>query len=154
MFALRTVSRCQALARRACFSSTSVTAAEVNKVGVIGMGLMGHGIAQTAAAAGYTVVGVEMQQDALDRGMGMIETSLGKVSGRAVKKGKLSQEEADAQTAEVQGRLSGSTDLGSLADCDLIIEAIVEDYEVCSLLPDCLGLLRESMGARCGTPRP
>jgi len=94
---------------------------EIKKVGVVGCGLMGHGIAQVAAEAGYDVVVREADQAALDKGLGKVEKQL----GRAVEKGKLEQGDADA----VRGRIQGSLDYSDLADCDLVIEAITEDLE-------------------------
>lgn len=102
----------------------------ITKVGVIGMGLMGHGIALNAAQAGYEVVGLESSPDGLANGMGLVDKSLSKVSGSMVKKGKMSEDEAAEMVATTRGRMSGSTDKGAVADCDLIIEAIVEDYDV------------------------
>jgi 3-hydroxybutyryl-CoA dehydrogenase len=93
----------------------------ISKVGVIGCGLMGHGISQICAQAGWDVVVREVDQDALDKGMGKIEKQL----GRAVEKGKLEQADADA----VLARISPTLDYGDLADCDLVIEAIVEDLD-------------------------
>jgi 3-hydroxybutyryl-CoA dehydrogenase len=92
---------------------------EIKKVGVLGAGLMGHGIAQVTAAAGYDVVLREVDDPTLQKGLGKIEKQLAK----AVEKGKSSQEDADA----VRGRIQGTTDYGDLADCDLVIEAITED---------------------------
>ena len=94
---------------------------EIAKVGVLGCGLMGHGIAQICAQAGWNVVVVETDQDALDKGLGKIEKQL----GRAVEKGKLEQADADA----IRGRITGSLEYGDLADADLVIEAITEDLE-------------------------
>jgi 3-hydroxybutyryl-CoA dehydrogenase len=93
--------------------------AQIKKVGVLGAGLMGHGIAQVAAQAGYEVVLREVDEQTLAKGIGKIEKQL----GRAVEKGKSSQEDADA----VRGRIQGSTDYADLADCDLVIEAITEN---------------------------
>ncbi len=93
--------------------------AEISKVGVLGAGLMGHGIAQVAAQAGYEVVLREVDQAPLDKGVGRIEKQL----ARAVEKGKSSQEDADA----VRGRLHPTLDYGEFADCDLILEAITEN---------------------------
>ncbi len=93
--------------------------AEIEKVGVIGCGLMGHGIAQVAAEAGYPVVVREVDEATLVKGIGKIEKQL----VRAVEKGRASQADAEA----VRGRIEGSTDYGALADCDLLIEAITED---------------------------
>jgi 3-hydroxybutyryl-CoA dehydrogenase len=93
--------------------------AKIEQVGVLGAGLMGHGIAQVAAQTGYEVVLREVDDQALAKGIAKIEKQL----ARAVEKGKSSQEEADA----VRGRISGTTDYGELAGCDLVIEAITED---------------------------
>ncbi len=93
-------------------------AEKIEKVGVLGAGLMGHGIAQVAAQSGYEVVVREVDEGTLQKGIGKIEKQL----GRAVEKGKASQEDADA----VRGRIRGTTDYRDLADCDLVIEAITE----------------------------
>jgi 3-hydroxybutyryl-CoA dehydrogenase len=93
----------------------------ISKVGVVGCGLMGHGISQICAQAGWEVVVREVDQDALDKGMGKIEKQL----GRAVEKGKMEQAEADA----VRERITPTLDYGDLADCDLVIEAISEDLD-------------------------
>ncbi|HEY4824877.1 MAG TPA: 3-hydroxybutyryl-CoA dehydrogenase [Solirubrobacteraceae bacterium] len=93
--------------------------AKIEKVGVLGAGLMGHGIAQVAAQTGYDVVLREVDDAALAKGISKIEKQL----ARAVEKGKSSQEDADA----VRGRIQGTTDYGELAGCDLVIEAITED---------------------------
>ncbi len=88
-------------------------------MGVLGAGLMGHGIAQVAAQAGCQVVLREVGQDPLDKGLGKIDKQL----GRAVEKGRMEQSEADA----VRARIHATTDYSDLADCDLVIEAITED---------------------------
>jgi 3-hydroxybutyryl-CoA dehydrogenase len=93
--------------------------AEIGKVGVVGCGLMGHGIAQVAAQAEYDVVVREVNDETLQSGLGKIEKQL----ARAVEKGRAEQAEADA----VRGRIQGTTDYGDLAECDLVIEAITED---------------------------
>ncbi len=94
---------------------------EITKVGVVGCGLMGHGIAQICAQAGWDVVVREVSQERLDAGIGKIEKQLAK----AVEKGKLEQADADA----VRSRLNPTTDYGDLAECDLVIEAITEDLD-------------------------
>jgi 3-hydroxybutyryl-CoA dehydrogenase len=94
----------------------------INKVGVLGCGLMGHGITQICAQAGWDVVVREVDQDALDRGIVKIEKQL----ARAVEKGKLEQADADA----VRGRITATLDYGDLADRDLVIEAITEDLDL------------------------
>lgn len=95
---------------------------EIKKVGVAGCGLMGHGIAQVSAEAGYEVVVTELTQEKLDKGIAKIEKQL----GRAVEKGKLEQAEADA----IRGRINPTLLPHEFADCDLVIEAITEDLDM------------------------
>jgi 3-hydroxybutyryl-CoA dehydrogenase len=92
---------------------------EINKVGVLGCGLMGHGIAQICAQAGWDVVVREVDRDKLDSGLAKIDKQL----ARGVEKGKTDRSEADA----VRGRIAPTLDYGELAGCDLVIEAITED---------------------------
>ena len=94
---------------------------EIAKVGVVGCGLMGHGITQICAQAGWHVVVREIDQGPLDKGIGKIEKQL----GRAVDKGKLESADADA----VRARITPTLDYAELADCDLVIEAITEDLD-------------------------
>jgi len=94
-------------------------AQRIETVGVLGAGLMGHGIAQVAAQAGYQVVLREVDEAALAQGVGKIEKQL----TRAVEKGKMSQEEADG----VRARIKGTVQYGELSECDLVIEAITEN---------------------------
>jgi 3-hydroxybutyryl-CoA dehydrogenase len=96
--------------------------AEITKVGVLGCGLMGSGIAQVAAAAGYTTVVREVAQQFLDKGKTGITRSLDKF----VEKGKLSPPDRDATL----GRLTFVTEIAALKDCDIIIEAVTEDLEL------------------------
>lgn len=91
----------------------------IEKVGVLGAGLMGHGIAQVAAQAGYAVVLREVDEQTLAKGIGKIDKQL----ARAVEREKSTQEEADA----VRARIQGTVDYGDLAGCDLVIEAITEN---------------------------
>ena len=94
---------------------------EIHRVGVLGCGLMGSGIAQTAAAAGCEVVVREVTQDLCDRGFAGIEKSLAKFA----EKGHITAE----QQTEIRGRIRGTTSLEDLRDCDIVIEAIVENLE-------------------------
>src|ERR1700686_2057956 len=95
---------------------------KIKKVGVLGSGLMGAGIAEVAARSGYETVVREVTSELLDKGLGRIRGSMDK----AVEKGKL---EAAARDQAVS-RLSGTVDdLSALADCDLIVEAIVENLD-------------------------
>jgi 3-hydroxybutyryl-CoA dehydrogenase len=95
---------------------------EIRTVGVLGCGLMGSGIAQVCAQAGYRTIVREVAEGPLQKGMASIEKNL----GRAVKKEKISEQQKD----EVMGRLTGTTQLSDLADCDIVIEAVVEDLAI------------------------
>ncbi len=95
---------------------------EIRTVGVCGAGLMGNGIAQACAAAGFNVVLMEVADEPLRRGVTSITKSLDKF----VEKGKLQQQERDAAIA----RIKPTTKVADLAGCDLIIEAIVENVDV------------------------
>ncbi len=90
----------------------------IQKVGVVGCGLMGSGIAQVCAQSGFTVTVREVNDELVKKGLSGIEKNL----ARLVEKGSLPQAEADA----ARGRLRGVTDVNELRDCDLIIEAIIE----------------------------
>jgi len=94
---------------------------EIRKVGVVGCGLMGSGIAQVAAMAGFPTVVREVSRELLDKGLASIEKSLGKF----VEKGTLS----DEQKRETLGRLQPTLDLRDFSDCNLVIEAIIENLE-------------------------
>ena len=96
--------------------------AEIKRVGVLGCGLMGSGIAQVCAQAGYETIVREVSDELCERGIG----GIGRQLGKSVEKGKLAAEERDA----IVGRLRGTTKLEDLADCDLIIEAVVENLEL------------------------
>jgi len=95
---------------------------KISKVGVLGAGLMGSGIAEVCAKAGYETRVREVSEDLAVKGLARLEGSL----ARAVEKKKLAPEERDA----ARGRLSTTTLLADLADCDLIVEAIVENLDV------------------------
>ncbi len=94
---------------------------DITNVGVVGAGLMGHGIAQVSAEAGYDVVLLDADAAALERGLGVVRAQVAK----AVEKGKRTQEEADA----ILGRLRGATTVAELHDRDLVIEAIIENLD-------------------------
>ena len=94
---------------------------EIRKVGVLGCGLMGSGIAQVAATAGFETVVKEVSDDLIAKGFGGIEKSLAKFA----EKGTITSD----QQREIRGRLSGTTSFNELADCDIIIEAIIENLE-------------------------
>ncbi|GLY67403.1 3-hydroxybutyryl-CoA dehydrogenase [Amycolatopsis taiwanensis] len=94
---------------------------DIEKVGVVGAGLMGAGIAEVHAKAGADVIVTEVSQPALDAGRARIEKSL----QRGVRNGKLTADDAEAAL----NRLSFTTDLGAFADRDLVVEAIIEQEQ-------------------------
>jgi 3-hydroxybutyryl-CoA dehydrogenase len=98
-----------------------MTVEGIQKVGVLGCGLMGSGIAQVAASSGYCTTVKEVAEEFLRKGFAGIEKSL----GRFVEKGTLTAD----QRSETLGRLSGTTNLEDLADCDIVIEAITENIQ-------------------------
>jgi 3-hydroxybutyryl-CoA dehydrogenase len=98
---------------------------EIKKVGVLGCGLMGSGIAQVAATAGFDVTVLEQDQKFLDRGFTGIEKSLSRLVERGPEKGGLTPE----QKTEAKSRLKGTLDMKDLADSDIVIEAIIENVE-------------------------
>jgi 3-hydroxybutyryl-CoA dehydrogenase len=93
----------------------------IKKVGVVGGGLMGSGIAQTAAQAGYDVLMAEVSQELLDRGIGRVEGAWKMLSG----KGRIT----DKQAHEYRERFRGTLDLEEFSDRDLVIEAIIENQD-------------------------
>jgi len=94
---------------------------QIKKVGVLGCGLMGSGIAQVAATAGFQTVVKEVSSDLIEKGFSGIDKSLTKFA----EKGTITSE----QQKEILGRLSGTTSFDDLADCDMIIEAIIENLD-------------------------
>lgn len=95
---------------------------EIRKVGVVGCGLMGSGIAQVSATSGFETMVREVSSEFLEKGLRRIETSLKK----SAEKGKLAPE----QMQESLRRLHGTLKLEELSDCDLIIDAVTEDFQV------------------------
>ncbi len=97
-------------------------ARDISTIGVIGLGTMGAGIAEVFARSGFDVIGVEVNDDAVERGRAHLQHS----TDRAVKREKLSETEQ----AELLGRISFATELKELARADMVIEAVVESLEV------------------------
>lgn len=95
---------------------------DIKKVGVLGCGLMGAGIAQTAATAGFDVIVREVSDELCEKGFGGIDKSL----ARFAQKGTITAE----QQKEIRGRMKGTTRLEDLSDCDIIIEAIIENLDI------------------------
>src|SRR5271157_4107355 len=98
---------------------------EIKKVGVLGCGLMGSGIAQVCAMARFDVTVLEVEQKYLDKGFAGIEKSLAKFAERPVEKGGITAAQKDA----IRARLRGTINKSDLADCDIIIEAIIENVD-------------------------
>jgi 3-hydroxybutyryl-CoA dehydrogenase len=92
---------------------------EIRNVGVVGCGLMGSGIVEACARAGYDTVVREVTQGLMQRGLDRVQASLAK----AVARGKISQSQAD----EAMARVRGTLDLADFSECDLVVEAVVED---------------------------
>jgi 3-hydroxybutyryl-CoA dehydrogenase len=94
----------------------------IERLGIVGSGIMGSGIAEVAAKAGVSVVLRSRKQESADA----MVAALGKSLAKQVSRGKIDESEADA----VSGRVSATADLEALADCDLVLESVVEDLDV------------------------
>lgn len=95
---------------------------DIKNIAVIGAGTMGNGIAHTSAQFGYNVILIDIKQEFLDKGL----STIGKNIDRQVKKGSLTEE----QKTEILGRINSSTELTAAKDCELIIEAATENFEL------------------------
>jgi 3-hydroxybutyryl-CoA dehydrogenase len=108
----------------------------IKRVGILGSGIMGSGIAEVAAKTGHEVVLRSRKQESADAMVASLEKSLAK----QVERGKLSQEDSDA----ARGRVSATAHIGALADCDLVIESVVEDLAVkTALFTELDGVVKE-----------
>jgi len=94
----------------------------ITRVGIVGSGIMGSGIAETAAVSGFEVVLRSRSQSTADATLAALEKSL----NRQVEKGKKTEAERD----EALARVTGTSELDALSDCDLVIESVVEDLAV------------------------
>ncbi|MFQ5856780.1 MAG: 3-hydroxyacyl-CoA dehydrogenase family protein [Anaerolineae bacterium] len=95
---------------------------EIRRVGVVGCGLMGSGIIEVSARAGYEVIVREINDEILEKGVDRVRKSM----GRAVDRGKMEQGDMDV----AMGRISGTVELADFSDCDLVIEAAIENMDV------------------------
>jgi 3-hydroxybutyryl-CoA dehydrogenase len=95
---------------------------EIKRVGVVGAGIMGAGIVQVCAQSGYEVVVSEINDELLNKGIGTVDHFL----DRAVQKEKMTAQDKD----EIMGRIKGTTNVGDFKDCDLVVEAIIENLEL------------------------
>src|SRR5258708_1053797 len=91
---------------------------EISRVGVLGCGLMGSGIAQVAATAGFNVTAVEVEQKFLEKGLAGMEKSRAKFAEKGTIK---------KTPQAIRARLKGTTNMQDLADCDIVIEAVIEN---------------------------
>ena len=103
-------------------SSYSRGMSDIKKVGILGSGIMGAGLAEVAARAGYDVVVRSRSQSSADA----MVASIDKGFAKAIERGKSTEEER----AAVLGRISATDHLGAVADCDLVIESVVEDLAI------------------------
>lgn len=112
------------IAKKTTRQYASTASVAFDKVGVIGLGLMGHGIAQVAATSGVhsQVIAFEQEQKYLDSGKSRIEGSISKL----VSKGKMSKEDAE----KALGSITYTTDMDLLADTDFIVEAVIENMDL------------------------
>lgn len=102
-----------------------------SKVGVVGMGLMGNGIAQLAAdKAQFQVVALDLNEEALGKGIKSIEGSLGKIYGKKFKDEADGDAKAKAAVSEIMSRIQPSTEVNDLSECDIVVEAIIENLEI------------------------
>ena len=95
---------------------------EIKKVGIVGCGTMASGIVLVCAQSGYQVVTSEINEELLNKGL----ASINKFLSKSVERGKLSQQDRDAALS----RVIGTTDMKDFADCDLTIEAVVENIDL------------------------
>lgn len=95
---------------------------EINKVGVVGCGIMGAGIAQVCAQAGYQVVVSEINEELLKKGL----TSIDSVLARSVERERITSQEKD----DIVNRIKGTTDMNNFSNCDLVVEAAVEKIDL------------------------
>ncbi|MEO5662824.1 MAG: 3-hydroxybutyryl-CoA dehydrogenase, partial [Nocardioides sp.] len=103
-------------------ASTERAPRTFDTIGVIGLGTMGAGIAEVFARNGFSVIGIELTDEAVERGRGHLAHS----TGRAVARGKMSE----ADQAEILGRISFATDLSALAEADFVVEAVIESLDI------------------------
>ena len=120
---------------RAMTSTPSESPRAFHTIGVIGLGTMGAGITEVFARNGFSVIGVEVNEESLERGRQHLEHS----TQRAVKRGKMS----DAEQAELVGRVTFTTEMKDLAEADFVVEAVIESLEVKkSILRELDGIVR------------
>ena len=120
---------------RAMTSTPSESPRAFHTIGVIGLGTMGAGITEVFARNGFSVIGVEINEESLERGRQHLEHS----TGRAVKRGKMTE----AEQAELVGRVTFTTEMKDLAEADFVVEAVIESLEVKkSILRELDGIVR------------
>src|SRR5437879_13378986 len=118
----------------------------IQRVGVVGCGLMGSGIAQVVAVAGFETTVREVNAELVEKGLKGIEKNL----NRLVEKGTIS----DAVKGEIQGRLKGTTSIEDLKNCDVIVEAIIEQLPAKRELSGALDAICPPATIFASTPSP
>ena len=152
---------------RALRGVRSLSSRSERTVGVIGLGLMGHGIAQTAAEKGYNVVAIELEDKFLAGGLARVDDSVRKLASKAVAKGKMDERAAAAHVESTMARITATTDRDALSACDIVIEAMIEDLALkeklyteigrvvgdeCIIASNTSSLSISRMAAYCGRP--
>jgi 3-hydroxybutyryl-CoA dehydrogenase len=114
-------------------------------LGVVGCGLMGSGIVQMAATAGYRVISLEKDPKVLEKGLAMTGANVARALKSAVKKGKMTDTDAAQKEKDIMARIVPSTDLADFKECGLAIEAIVENMDAkIALFSDLEGIMADS----------
>jgi len=109
---------------------TAATFVAIKHVGVVGMGLMGHGVAQLSAENGFKVTAVDIDKAQLEKGLKMITDSITKAAEKDVQKGKSSAADAKAKVDKIRSMITSANSTDALKDCDIIVEAIVENLDI------------------------
>jgi 3-hydroxyacyl-CoA dehydrogenase len=130
--AFRPVNALPSLARRhySTRPPPPIAVAWFTKVGVLGAGLMGHGIAQTAAMYGFNVTMVDVKQEYLDNAMKSMTNMYKQVFAFQVKKGKMKPAAAEKTLKDSLSRITMTTDLNAVKDCEIVIESVVENMDI------------------------
>eukprot|EP00041_Stephanoeca_diplocostata_P008794 m.131703 g.131703 ORF g.131703 m.131703 type:complete len:340 (-) comp17479_c0_seq1:359-1378(-) len=130
----------QCTARSLVTSAAALSKYDIQTVGVVGLGSMGHGVAQLCAQSGYNVIACETSEEALSKGLSAIEKSVKFLTGKEVAKGKITEAEGSQEIEAVLSRLNGQIGVDAATEsADLIVEAIVEDLAIKLPLFETLG---------------
>ncbi|GBG33107.1 Hydroxyacyl-coenzyme A dehydrogenase, mitochondrial [Hondaea fermentalgiana] len=126
---LRSTKMAATLSTRGLSSAAKGQLSPGAKIGVVGMGLMGHGIAQLAAdKAGFQVVALDKNPQAMEKGVKAIENSLSKVYSKKLKDADSS--EVSKKVESIMGQIQGTSDINDLKGCEIVVEAIIENLDI------------------------